>query len=173
MTLIERVILESIQLGARSIPAIAVSTDINKKVVANAVSELLDKGLINHLNGKLELNKLEIYNLSKNYNFQKQKRNEVRNLIDSCIKNYFFQESSIKLVDEDNKKSNLSLKKVWMSEKDEKIFNGMIYNLNSFLDEISKKSSKDLRLIKNKKVIFFGNCNYNQIIEEQYKIPAS
>lgn len=174
MTLIERIVLESIQSGSKSVAKIIVNTDLTQNIVDKSVQNLLQKSLVHYEDGSLVVNKKGFSKFAISYDYQMEKRYEVRNIVDSCIKHYFDEKMGIRNTNENlEHKTKLSLKKVWMTEEEEKIYNSLIFNLNHFLSKLGESKSKKPRFIKNKKIIYFGSCDYNHIIDEQFKIPAS
>lgn len=174
MTFIERIILESIQNKSKTIPAIVVNTDLDSGLVQNAIESLILKGLIKGEGGKYEINQDVFLTLAQSFSYQSDKKYEIRDLIDSCIQNYFNEKMSLRDSDKDlSQNSKLLLKKVWLDEKEEKVYNSLIYNLRSFLENVSNDHPLHPKLVKNKKIVFFGSCPYKNIINDQFKIPAS
>lgn len=58
---------------------------------------------------------------------------------------------------------NLNLYKVSLNEKEEKILNGLLYNVEEFL-----KSIKNKEKTKNEKIIFWGENTYENLIQNMF-----
>jgi hypothetical protein len=61
--------------------------------------------------------------------------------------------------------SSFKFQKVAMDERDEKIFYAMLSNLDSFLKDAHKKAQTTIPL-KERKVIFWGLGNMNQLMKQ-------
>ncbi|MCY4643356.1 MAG: hypothetical protein OXB88_01950 [Bacteriovoracales bacterium] len=150
MTIVERIILESLGKGAKSMPRLSKDTGLDTQILINALRSLLKSGLLIDCQTQFQLN------TSLTQKAGLDKRNEVKDLMEGIADRFF-----------DKQDADLSLKKVWMSEEDEKIFKTLLGNIDYFLDDLKKYNSKIDRPLQEKKVFYWGMATYGDALNGQ------
>jgi hypothetical protein len=150
VTAIERYILESLNKGNQTLLDIHLDTELSPDHLENLLSGLESKGLCLNKSQKfyIENNLIEIPQVT-------QKIVEFSLIIKNSIKNALLFK----------RKQEFKLKKVYLNSQDEKIYQSMIYSLESFLEEASKKKGRTSK----EKIIFWGEKTYQNAISDLYK----
>ncbi len=153
LTSIERMILESLSDYPKTLKEIVEDTGLNVVVAFNAINNLYFYKIIKTFNDTYSI---DIVNLSKwkdtinnHSNVKMELKELVEGLVNNCLDN--------------NKRKNtpMGLKKVWMDEKDEKTFQGLVKNLESFLSSLEQKPKKSF--LKHKKIIMWAQAKYGDV----------
>jgi hypothetical protein len=147
INLVERLLLESLQNKPKTAMEIHSCTSIDKQIIQGVLESLIAKNIVTTMDGKYVINK----------NISNDIRGELNNSKDIKIEFTEILNSTFNLKKDD---SVLKLKKVHMNEKEEKIFKGLLYNVESFLTGLEKKQDK----LSKQQVIFWGEANYGKII---------
>jgi len=158
MTIVERVILESIAFGEKDFNEILGDTGLPDQVVANALPEMLMEELIFYKKGQYLLGCREkIKQASSNI------KSEIKDVVSSLVDNYF---------DEKQESHSLKLQKISMTKREEKIFNSHMESLGEFIQQVQSNRSIDNEILatKNKKVIFWGHSDYESILNQALNI---
>ena len=153
MTMIERIILESLGKKPRSLTDLLRDTGLREKVLVNTLALMMKSQIVLAQEGRFQLDPTLVAKLSKD------KRHEVKELMGGIVDQYF-----------DNKGSTISLKKVWMTKGDEKMFEGMLSNVDHFLNELKVCNSRSGRPLWEKKVFYWGMAPYRNALEGQFKL---
>lgn len=148
LTIVDRMILESLQAKSQNLFELENATRIGKEILNKSMTSLISQNII--------VKKESLYSLNPNINERiKNELNdkinlmcEVNEIINSCIR---------KTLSNTNETS-FKLKKVNMTEREEKIYKGLLYNLESFINSLNKTSQ-----IADQKVIFWGEGKYENI----------
>lgn len=148
LTIIERMVLECLSKFSKNLCEIEEKTGIEKIMLSKVMQSLLSKNLISLNDQRYQLNIQHNKLIRRELNDSTSLLCEVNEIISSCIRN--------KLETEDA--NSFKLKKVNMSEREEKIYKGLLYNLESFLESLSKSDH-----IREQKIIFWGEGNYEVI----------
>lgn len=141
ITCIERYVIESIGNESLSLPEIEESTGLKLDLLNLLIQNFLASAIIKYEKGKYSLN---FSNYQKSLADKEQISVEVGQIVESCFK---------------DSESQFHLKKMHLNERDEKIFNALVSNVENFLASI-KFTNKN---IKEKKVFFWGGGNYENI----------
>ena len=152
MTMIERIILESLGKSPRTLTDLLQDTGLREKILINTLAMLMKSQMVLAQQGEFQLNLPLIAKLSKD------KRYEVKELMGGIVDQYF-----------DNKGSTISLKKVWMTKGDEKMFKGMLSNVDHFLNELKICNNRSGRPLWEKNVFYWGLAPYRSALEGQLK----
>ena len=148
ITLIERLVLESLFNHPKSIQDLEDCTGLKKVVLNNIINLLVTRNIVCIQNQLYTLNKNLNQAILKELNDETSISIEVHEIIAACLRLH-------------KNKKNFKLKKVLLDQKEEKILQGLLFNLESFLNELPNK--KNIRT-KNQKIIFWGGENYENII---------
>ena len=154
MLALERIIVESISKGRNTLEKIESDTLLKYPLILSIVNNLLVKSILSQ--------KDHYYSIARNsLNWKKENSdteliNEIQELSEEIIKNYFNYKDN----------NSLKLKKIYMSEQEEKIFKSILNNLELFLNGLKK--DEDKKNEKNKtvkqKVVLWGHSKYEDII---------
>lgn len=147
ITAIERYILESIQKQSNDLQAISIDTGIKEDILNSILNDLQVKSLI-----KVDYNKK--FHINQHINqIIKDELNTPNDIYCSV--------QDIIMTSFETEKENFKLKKVYINEKEEKILNGLLYNLESFIQSLKKNARHTTSA---KKIIFWGSANYGKTI---------
>ena len=152
MTIVERMILESLAKGTKSIPKLAEDTGLQTQVLINALRTLLKSGILMDEHTKFRLNPHAIQKMPRD------KRDEVKDLMEGIADQFF-----------EKRRASLRLTKVWMTQEDEKIFKVLLGNIDQFLGDLEKYNSKNDFSLQEKKVFYWGMATYKDALEGQLK----
>ena len=151
LLLVERGVLEAISKGATKVVEIMNEVNIEFNLTLTILARLRSRGIITLSDGH--------YVVAKNELAWKKVNNEVE---------YEIKEVSENIIDcyfKDGERNKLKLQKVYMSSRDEKIFNSMLNNIEIFLRDLQKENSKKKNRITEQKVIFWGVSQYDDLIK--------
>lgn len=147
INLVERLVLESLQARKKNISELETCTSLNRELIQTILQSLISKSLIITEETKYRVNN----------NLSKAIKDGLNNSLDIKIELAEILNATYNLRKGD---TFLKLQKVHMNEKEEKLFHGMLYNMESFLKNLEKKDEK----LSKKKVIFWGGGNYGKLI---------
>ena len=149
MTTIERYILESIQKGNNKTYLIHTDTELEPQFINKVLDSLIQKEYI-----QKQQESFSIIKRREVINKPAQKVLEFSLIIKNCIKNSFKTKGS----------REFKMKKVYLSSADEKVYQSMIYNLESFLDQANTKDGQTAK----EKIVYWGEKTYQNIVSELY-----
>ncbi|MBC75215.1 MAG: hypothetical protein CME64_04300 [Halobacteriovoraceae bacterium] len=150
-TILERMVLESINKGDKGLYEIVEDTGLEQKVCENVLYSLMAKGLIKISGTKYIISDNLSEGIIAELKNQLNMTVEINTLVRECVKSSLMEgEDSFKF------------KKVYMSESDKKFLKGMLYNLESFLDGL--KNNKGAT--KEETFIFWGGENYAKAVNK-------
>ena len=144
---IERAVLESIQDGARTLSQIVESTSIPTPLASQVLSDLIAAGFITNEDAVMRINK----------HFSNECKEALKNTTNLNIE---MTELMSTLV-QNREKGMLKMRKVCMTTQEEKIFDGLIYNLESFLKSLTSTSKN----LKQKSIVILGATKYENLIK--------
>jgi hypothetical protein len=148
LTILERMVLETLQLRGKKLSEISENTSVEKNLLNQIIQSLLCKGLIKVEDKKYFVNTILKQEIKNELSDSVSLMSEVNEIINSCLRKAIQNES----------KTSFKLKKVNMSEREEKIYKGLVYNMESFLSSLNKTEN-----IKDQKIVFWGEGNYEDI----------
>ena len=151
VNLIERYVLECLGNTSKSLDEITFMSKINKNIVGNTLTSLLTKNIILKTGTKFQINNELTPSQIKELQSKENKYFEISEIITSCLRT-----QTNKVLNED---SIFKFKKVLLTSKEEKILNGLLYNLEAFIDSIPKKQTN----IADQKILFWGGGRYETI----------
>jgi hypothetical protein len=159
LLLIERMILESLEMRAKNVIDLARDTTLSSAVISNVMPHLLMRSLVRYQEGIYHL-----VSLGKNRGKiigEDSIEDELKELFSSLVNRYFHQESCVN-------NAQLRLKKVWLTEMEEAQFSSHLISLEKFLKEIEERGQEhereDLPLSK-QRVVFWGHSEYSQLLD--------
>jgi hypothetical protein len=141
ITCIERYVIESIGKNSLTMLEIEKSTGLKKDLLNLLIQEFLASDILNYDRARYSLN---FKNYKKSVRNKEHLSSEVAQIVESCF-----------LAEE----SQFHLKKIHLNERDEKIFNALVKNVEHFLESVEVTNQN----IKEKQVFFWGGGNYENI----------
>lgn len=158
LLVVERMVLESLIKGDKTITQIALDTKIQKRVLTNILANCLSNGFISFRKGFYSLNNKTKLEWLPAINKKDHVKEEVKELFSSLTNNYFSKEKN---------NAQLKMQKLSMTKDEEVIFKSLIYNIEFFISSI--KSDRSRRPIKEKTcdqtIIFWGHSNYAEVVK--------
>lgn len=146
ITLLDRLIINSLTKNNSNIDTISIDTEIENKVVEMVIQDLVIKNIVVFKENEFSLNR----------NMNKEQIDEINNTQDLNNEKICIAKSLI------TKNENFDLKKFSLSPKDHIIFEGMLKNITQFLD-CNKLSESQT---KSESLFIFGFGNYSQIVKD-------
>lgn len=158
LLLVERMILESLQSGPRTSEELVKDTGLKKNLLMSLLSNLFNDYIVVQKGHLFDLNYENKKDWIHRVNSKESVKGEVKELFLSMI-NQHFEELEYK-------SCGLKMKKIYVSERDEKILHAHFNNLQEFVDNLEKypTETKDAPTHA-KKVIFWGQSDYGALIE--------
>jgi hypothetical protein len=149
ITAIERYLLESIKKGNNSLLEIHLDTELDPSHIKKLVHNLRVKKYCDESEGLFYIaeNKKIPIKLS-------QRVIELGLIIKNNIRNSILSSGT----------HEFQMRKVFLKPSDEKIYQSMLFNLDSFLKHASLKGGKTAK----EKIIFWGDNTYQNIISDLY-----
>lgn len=148
-TILERMILESINKSDKTLGQLQDDTGLEASICMNVVYSLLAKNLVLTKNNVYRINTNLCESIIAELRNQKNRAVEVNTLVRECVKASIVEGQD-----------TFKFKKVYMTEKEKKLFKAMLYNLESFLAGLDNKGGKT----KEETFIFWGGDNYANAI---------
>ena len=146
----ERMVLEAIGDGGRSLMDIIYSTGLDTIVVSNIMPELLMKNIIKYKDEQYFLDRETSPNWIKETNRPENAKTEIKELLASSV-------------DTMNRGASLKLKKVYLNEFEEKLLKIEMNRIDKFIEDL-RNNPKAKAKVKDMKVIFWGHGEYGSII---------
>ncbi len=153
LLLTERMVLEAIADQGRTIEEISESTGLKKVIINNILPELLMKNIIQYEKKKYSLDRETNPNWIREINRPENTRLELTEIL----------ESSVSLM---GNGTSLSLKKLYLSEFEEKLLSIELAKVEKLIKDL-QKNSKERGRVKDMKVVYWGYAGYGEIIEAQ------
>ena len=148
ITILERMVLETLNTSEKNINTIQERTSINKMFLNKIMTSLIAKNLITIKEDLCVLNRAISPAVTQELNEPHSLMSEVNEIITSCLRDKITMKNQ----------QSFKLKKVNMTEREEKIFRGLIYNIESFINSLTCNDN-----IKDQKIIFWGEGRYADI----------
>ncbi|EQC44755.1 hypothetical protein [Bacteriovorax sp. Seq25_V] len=155
LVLLERVVLESISKNNNNVSMISRDIEIDPSIVLSVIARLTAKGLVTFIGG--------IYQIAQNQiawqaaNRIESVRDEIKELNDNIVDTCFNSESA----------NMYKLQKILLNEKEEKILNSLLNNVESYITNLRNDRKKDKKfhdVTSKQKVIFWGHTSYGQVL---------
>ena len=157
MTIIERIIIESLGEKSKSLPELLQDTGLTKQILIGALHFLLKSKTVEEKAAKLQLNPKTIPQFIAD---QKHEiKEEIKELMAVAVDQHF-----------DDQSDHISLKKVWMTKSDEVVFKMHLANMEQFLNGLKEDNLKAKRPLWEKKVFYWGITNYKKALDSQLQL---
>ena len=148
LSILERMILECLGNESKNTQELFSKTNIKTDILQKVLQSLITKNIILATGNSYSLNANLRKDIKRELNDSTALLCEVNEIINACVRSKL----------EDQSEQSFKLKKVNMSEREEKIYNGLLYNLESFLSSLKKDDN-----VSEQKIIFWGEGNYENI----------
>jgi hypothetical protein len=148
---LERLILECIGNQVAKFETIKSDTGIQENVCFNLLQALIIRGIVQFDRSGYRINPAISPMMLDEINGREARRVETLELMEAVV--------------EQKDQGTFKFQKVAMDARDEKIFYAMLSNLESFLKDAHKKAQSSVPL-KERKVIFWGTGNMNQLMKQ-------
>ena len=152
---LERMVIESLSKECKAIYDLSVDTGLSEIVLLNILPNLVMSSILTYKNGTYALNIEKKDQWLPVLKDTKGVKAEVLDLLSSLVNDHFSDKSS---------NSNLRLQKIYVSDKDEQVLDILIQNIDNFVAELRAKNGNRGDLLKNKKIIFWGQSTYQNLI---------
>lgn len=154
----ERMIVESVARNKKSLNQIRLDTSLDLGVIKALSEELVQKGIILFIDEKYCLNREGSTSWLKEINSISKTKNEIKEIFNA----------SVELMEKDN---SISLKKVHLTEYEEKLLSIELKRVENFITEIQKerRGIRAKNRTKDMKVVYWGYSNYGEIVQEDLK----
>ena len=148
LSTIERVILEALDTKNKSLREIQVETGLTENMTFNLLQALIIRGLVGYESNGYHIGKHIPLEIVQSLNSESSKRLEALELLTSMV--------------ESPRNEEFKMRKVHLDGADEKLFKTLLIQMESLIQEASKKKKGDL---KNSKVIFWAYDTYGPLIQ--------
>ena len=148
-TVLERMILESINKSPKNLDAIKEDTGLDSELCLNVVYSLSAKNLIVTKAQKYAINSNLCEGIIAELKDSQNRAVELNMLVRECVKDTVM-----------GKGDSFGFKKVYMNQREKKLLKAMLYNLESFLDGLKENKGKT----KDETFVFWGKENYGKAI---------
>lgn len=148
LSTIERVILEALDTKNKSLKEIQQETGLSENMTFNLLQALIIRGLVGYEAQGYHIGKHIPLDVVKSLNSDISKKLEALELITSMI--------------ETPRDEEFKMRKVYLEGADEKIFKSLLIQMESLINEASKKKKGTL---KESKVVFWAYDSYGSLIQ--------
>ena len=152
ITLPERMLLECLLTGDQTLPSIKVQCQLEQTAASNILQSLVSKNLVVIKNKKYTLNNELSSSMRQELHSSSDLLIEVSEILNSCVRETISKSDA----------KPFKMKKVSMTAREQKIYKGLLYNMESFLTSVSN----DDKNIANQTIIFWGEQNYGKVIND-------
>jgi predicted transcriptional regulator len=125
ITNIERYILESLSKEKKTMTRIKYETKLEEKTVQNTIQLLIVKGLINVKGNEYSINKDLYEKYAKSINSNSNLFREIKKTVENILYRALHKQEH----------TDLKMKKIYFTSKDQKIFNSLLMNIEDFIKE--------------------------------------
>ncbi|MCO4794699.1 MAG: hypothetical protein KC493_13355 [Bacteriovoracaceae bacterium] len=158
LLLVERIILESLSTGEKSLEELIKDTGLRKNLLLSLISNLYQDHIILREGNTYLLNEENKKNWLPKVNSKESVRGEIKELFLTMVNNHF--------EDLEYRSCGLKMKKIHVNKRDEKILQAHFKNLHDFVENLEKYPDKKAKSpTYEKKVIFWGQSDYGSLIE--------
>jgi hypothetical protein len=160
LLLLERIIIESISKKEKNIQELSIDTNLEHALLLNLLPILLMKNIIKYQHGLYRIDKENSLLWRESINHPENIKEETKELFTSLVNKYFAKDI------EEKSNSVLKVKKVWLTNSEEKILNGHMVVLENFFNEV--KNSRKRNPLKEKtceqKIVIWGTSLYSELL---------
>jgi predicted transcriptional regulator len=159
---IERIVLESLEKRGKELFELVKDTKLDQNLLKNVLSHLINKGIIKRQDkGVFVLNNETKSRWLSEINNRSSVGHELKELFSSLVNNFFKEEVK--------KRTNLNMKKVYLTSKERDALDQKFKEIDQFLAQIAiERQRLPLKEITaDKQVLFWGRSIYKDLVDEQ------
>ena len=158
--MVERIVIESLFEEGKNRHQLFVDTKLDIELLKNILCDLEKEDLILCKKGCYYLNKNKMSEMSD----KKQMKNELKELFIAWVNKFFLEEKK--------KTTCLKVKKVYMNDSEELLYNEHLNKLNRFIEQIKEMSKLENRgcSTAKKKIIFWGHEEYKELVDASLSV---
>lgn len=145
LTIVDRMVLESINKSDKNITAIQIDTSLPIKIINSVIENLLAQGFINLSKNHFIINPNMTDDLKKFLKDETEVISQIKSLICECVHQSM---------------PDISFYKIAIKPDDMKILNTLFYNVESFIKGLKKTKG----ITKDETFVFWGKENYAKAI---------
>ena len=153
LLLSQRIVLEAISNKADTIEKIKKSTGLSRSIVSNIIPEFLVLNIVQYKNGKYSLDKETnpkwLQEISKIENIKM----EIKEMLTSSV-------------DLMNQGATVNLRKIYLSEFEEKLLKIELARVEKLIVDLQKNSGAN-KDVKDMKVVYWGYTGYGEILNSR------
>ncbi len=153
---LERVLLESLSSGPKSVCEMSRDLNISVAVIKNILFNMTKNNLVRYLGEKYILNRDNLSQSMEHLNQAESLSWEAREILDGMVE----QDTERHL----SQASFLKLRKMYLSDRDLVFFKAQLINLEKFLASLPAKPSKKEKTC-DKTIFCWGMTNYNNVLK--------
>ena len=162
LLIVERIVLEALNMKRLSPTDLASDTGLDQKLVENILSNFLDHNVVLYEQGFYKINELTKQKWLSHFNAQGHIKDEARELFVSLV-NQYYKELNL------TGKSNylLNLRKISFSPQELLIFNSYLEKIEQFITTVEKKeriNPDNENKTGEKKVVIWGHGDYSSLV---------
>ncbi len=158
LLVIERIVLESLAKKSKNLEELSLDTNLDSSLLLNILPLLSMKNIVSYNKGHYFLNADIFKGQLRLINSASAIKEEVKELFVSLVNNYFSKQKE--------NDAFLKVKKIFLTNDEEKIFQAHLKNLESFIKNIEDQRHK--RPVYSKlaehKVIIWGHSKYSELV---------
>lgn len=156
LLVVERVVLESLSKKGKKFDELQADTNLKTPILLNILQNFLMRNFVSYKKGTYSLNLLTKSSWLPLVNARENIKEEVKELFVSLVNSYFKTE----------KKNNIDLKmkKVWLTDNEEKIYKTLLSNLENFIKNLEGNRGGVKESISSKKVLIWGHSDYSTLV---------
>jgi hypothetical protein len=151
ITPLERLILESLSRKEKDLSSLEDDTKLDQLILSNILQSLAAKNLVILERRKYYLNQALSNLMIKELKDNQSVMAEVNQVIKVCMNNMLNHNEGL-----------FKYKKVYMDKSEEKLFNALLIQMETFIDGLSRNKGKT----HEQKVIFWGSDTYENITHQ-------
>jgi len=165
LLLIERVIIESLARGPKTIHTIIQDTGLGSSLVTNVLAFMLYKNFIRFNGQSYYIDKETLEDLCNGVESSQSLKKEIKELFDSLVNVFFNTNNKLE-------STQLKVKKFWLGSGDELVLRSHLRNLEDFFVQLDKrpKVGQERHCLGEKRVFCWGLSDYKTLINECVKI---
>lgn len=156
---IERLVMESLEKKQKNILELVDDTGLKKKWIVPVLYGLKGRGILKEANEVFEIDYESKVRWLPVVNKREFLKSEVSEIFRSIINQKFSGESGTEGL--------LNLKKIWLTNEEEKVFKALFSNLEQFVDNVQgqRRLKPQKERIGEQKVILWAYSSYQNLIE--------
>ena len=152
---LERMVIESLSRNKRGVKELSIDTGLSHSVLTNILPNLVMNNIVCYKQGEYLLNRENKNQWLTQLRDRKSIQGEVQDLLSSMINEFFSNENS---------PDNFKLQKIYVTKQDEQVLNTLIGNMDNFVSELRVKNKNRCEFLKEKRVVFWGQSSYENLI---------